>query len=184
MSDAQNPVGRPRKAGIFANTETETLRAPMREEDPRAAAAKRAAEIRGHIGDMDEGTDDFYVDPSSIPDGWTYEWKRHTVFGSEDPAYQVHLARSGWAPVPASRHPEMMPMGSSHTMVLRKGCILMERPTEIVEERRAIEQRLARNQVRQKEAQIAGAPDGTMTRDHASARPNIKKGYSPIAIPD
>ena len=177
-------VKNPKKAGLLAEAEAVQLREPMREEDPRASAAKRAAEIRGHIGEMDEGTDDFYVDKSSIPDGWTYEWKRHTVYGSEDPAYQVQLARAGWAPVPALRHPEMMPMGSSHTMILRKGCILMERPTEIVDEVRDVELRRARAQVRAKEAQIAGAPDGTLTRDHANIRPKINKGYAPIAIPE
>ena len=34
-----------------------------------------------------------------------------------------------------------------------------------------------------KEAQIAGTPDGTMTRDHALARPKINKSYEPIPIP-
>ena len=40
-------------------TDRPAMRPPMREEDPRAAAARRAAEIRGHIGNMDEGPDKF-----------------------------------------------------------------------------------------------------------------------------
>jgi hypothetical protein len=35
------------------------MRSEMREEDPRARAARRAAELRGHLVDIDEGTDDF-----------------------------------------------------------------------------------------------------------------------------
>ena len=71
------------------------LRPSLRGDDPRARAAARAAEVRNNMGDMDEGTDDFYVDPKVIPAGWGYEWKRKTVFGQEDPAYQVQLARTG-----------------------------------------------------------------------------------------
>jgi hypothetical protein len=61
--------------------------------------------------------------------------------------------------------------------------ILMQRPAVISDEARAVEARKARNQVRVKEQQLNAAPDGTMTRDHASVRPQISKGYSPIAVP-
>jgi len=61
--------------------------------------------------------------------------------------------------------------------------VLMERPTEVVEEARRIQQKVAKDQVRAKEAQIAGTPDGTMTRDHAQTRPKINKSYEPIPIP-
>jgi len=187
MEETANPVGRPRSilAGRVKEPSEgrELERGAMREESPRERAAKRAAELRGHLGDMDQGRDDFYVPPEYIPDGWSYEWKRKTNVGQEDPAYQVALARMGWEPVPASRHPSMMPDGNKYQIIERKGMILMERPLEITEEARAIEQRLARNQVRQKEAQLASAPDGTMTRDHAQTKPRISKGYEAIPIP-
>lgn len=159
------------------------LRPKMREDDPRERAAQRARELREHHGDMTDGTDDFYVDIDSIPDGWTYEWKRHSTYGVEDPAYQIQLARSGWTPVPLSRHPEMMPYGSAQDTILRKGMMLMECPTEIVEERRLDEKRRARDQVRHKESQIAGTPDGTMTREDARVRPKISKSYEAMPIP-
>lgn len=159
------------------------MKEPVKRDDSRARAAERAAELRGHLGNLDEGTDDFYVSPDEIPDGWTYEWKRHTVYGQEDPAYQVQLAREGWTPVPASRHPNMMPVGAAESVILRKGCILMECPTEIVVERKMIEKKKARDQVRHKEAQIAGTPEGTLTRDDARVRPQIKKSYEAMPIP-
>lgn len=110
------------------------MRPTMREEDPRARAARRAAELRDHRnGDMDEGIDEFYIDPADIPEGWSYEWKRRTVLGAEDPAYQVALARAGWEPVPTSRHPSYMPMGGDYPFIERKGMILMERPLEITD---------------------------------------------------
>jgi hypothetical protein len=151
------------------------------EEDPRARAARRAAEIRGHLGGMDEGTDEFALPPA--PAGWTYEWKRKTVLGQEDPAHQVALLRMGWEPVPTDRHPEMMPGSGNYPTIERKGMILMERPTELVEEARSIELQKARGQVRAKEAQLAGTPDGTMTRDHAQARPKINKSYEAMPVP-
>lgn len=159
------------------------LRAEMRDEDPRTRAATRAAQIKGHLGSMDEGIDEFFVEPAIVPDGWTYEWKRRTVMGAPDPSYQVSLARMGWEPVPAGRHPEMMPTGMSKADIERKGMVLMERPKEITDEARAIENRRAREQVYVKEQQLNNAPDGTLTRDHAQARPNIKKSYSPVNIP-
>ena len=159
------------------------MRGAMREEDPRAAASRRAAEIMQHLGGLDEGTDDFYIEPHKIPDGWSYEWKRKTNVGMEDPAYQVQLARMGWEPVPASRHPAMMPDDNKYQIIERKGLVLMERPLEITEEARDIELRRARNQIRQKEEQLASAPEGTLTRNHAQAKPKISKSYSAIPVP-
>lgn len=159
------------------------MRSEVREEDSRSRAARRAAEIRGHIGDMDQGVDEFYVDPTIIPEGWTYEWKRLAILGQEDSTHQIHLARMGWEAVPARRHPGMMPASWSKATIERKGMILMERPTEVVEEARRIQNRAAKDQVRAKEAQIAGAPDGTMTRDHAQTRPKINKSFEAIPIP-
>jgi hypothetical protein len=163
------------------------MRPEMREESPAERAKRRAAEIRGHIGDMDEGTDEFFVPAHIIPEGWTYEWKRKLLLGQEDPTYTVQLARMGWEPVPLNRdrdHQAMMPPTWPHNTIERKGMMLMERPTEVVEEARSIELRRARDQVRAKEAQLAGTPEGTMTRDHAKVRPQIKKGFEPIPVPE
>ena len=160
------------------------MRPPMREEDPRTRAARRAAEIRNHVGNMDEGTDEFYIPTELIPDGWTYEWKRKTVMGQEDPAHQVALARKGWEPVPASRHPSFMPDGGGYNTIERKGMILMERPAEVTEEARLIEQRRARLQVRQKEEQLNSAPQGQFERNNKeNSLVKVKKSYEAVPIP-
>lgn len=188
------PINSGRRGGKFANIAkridadeetSEPMRPSIREEDPRAAAARRAAELRDHLnGEVVDAADDFYIPADMIPDGWTYEWKRHSVYGKEDTTYYLQLRREGWEPVPASRHPEMMPKDAGNGPILRKGMILMECPAEIIDERRRAEQIRARNQVRHKEAQIAGTPDGTMTRDHARVQPQIKKSYEAMPIPD
>ena len=160
------------------------LRPTMREEDPRTRAARRAAEIRNHLGSMDEGTDDFYIDPQDVPEGWAYEWKRKTLLGQEDPAYQVQLARMGWEPVPASRHPAYMPDNGRHATIERKGMILMERPLELSEEARNLELRKARQQVRSKEEQLNAAPQGHFDRNNKNASlVKVGKSYEAIPVP-
>lgn len=162
------------------------MRPTMREEDPRARAARRAAELRDHHnGDMDDGVDEFYIDPADIPEGWSYEWKRRTVLGAEDPAYQVALARAGWEPVPTSRHPSYMPMGGDYPFIERKGMILMERPLEITEDARSAELRKARLQVRQKEAQLNSAEGGQFERTNKDqSLVKVRKSYEAMPIPD
>lgn len=160
-------------------------RPELRDESPLERAKRRSAELRGHLGDMDEGTDEFFVDVDTIPDGWSYEWKRHLVLGAPDHAYDVSMARRGWEAVPTRRHPEMMPRGTpGGNPIERKGMVLMERPKEITDEARDIELRKARNQVRQKEAQLRDMPSTEFAdRNDPRARANIKKGYSPVEIP-
>lgn len=159
-------------------------RQTMREEDSRMRAAARAEEIRKHRqGQNLDELDRFKIETHIIPEGWTYEWKRRTLFGKEDPAYQVELSRQGWEPVPLTRHPEMMPQGWENDTIERDGMILMERPSELTSEARDVELRRAKNQVRAKEQQLGSAPDGQFGRDHQQVRPSIKKGYEPMPVP-
>jgi hypothetical protein len=160
------------------------MRPVMRDESPRAAAARRAAEIMGNLGTLDNGTDEFYIDPGAIPEGWTYEWKRKTVMGQEDPAYQVALARTGWEPVPTKAHPEMMPGNGNHAIIERKGQILMMRPQEITDQVRRIDSDRAKGQVQVKVEQLSGTPEGGLGhRNHPQAKPKITKSYEPIPVP-
>jgi len=173
-------------ATVEAAPERPPLRTNPKEEDPRERARKRAEEIREHLGGLDEGTDEFYIPPSIVPDGWTYEWKRHTIFNQEDPAYTVQLAREGWDPVPVdrcARHRSMMPENWTKGTIERKGMVLMERPAEISAEVRRMDLLRARQQVRVKEQQLAATPDGTLTRDDSRVSPRISKSFEAIPIP-
>jgi len=176
----KRPRGRPPKNKPVNTMEQNNLRPSLREDDPRAAATRRAAELREHSSEIVEPSDKYYIDPASIPEGWCYQWCTHTIYGQENPTYQVQLAREGWEPVPASRHPEMMPLGSTSQTIIRDGMMLMQIPKEIVDERRMAEYRKARMQVRAKEEQLSGAPAGTFERD----APKVKKSYSPVQIPE
>ena len=161
------------------------MRPAMREDDPRARADARAAELRDHLGSMDQGTDKFAIDQSTIPDGWSYEWKTLTVYGAENPSYQVGLRKTGWEPVPASRHPELMPTGYRGATIVIDGQQLMERPKEITEEVKKIDANRARRQVRAKEEQLVAAPQGQFERANKDqSLVKLRKTYEPMPIPE
>jgi hypothetical protein len=152
--------------------------------DPMERARRRAAELREHTTFSDTG-DKFGFDLSIIPPGWSYEWKRLTVMGAPDPAYQVNLAQRGWEAVPADRHPEMMPLGHVGGTIDRDGMRLMERPLTITEDAKAAEKKEARDLVRGREAQLTGGETaGAFARDNRGESINtIKKSYEQIDVP-
>jgi hypothetical protein len=155
----------------------------MRKEYSLASAEARANQIVGHVGSVDEGVDEFYIDRSKIPPGWDMEWKTKTVLGAEDPAQMVSYARMGWEAVPLYMFPEMMPDGWRGNTIERKGMILMMRPKKVTDMVRQADAKRARDAIRAKEAQLASAPDGQFTRDHSQAKPKIGKSYEPMPIP-
>lgn len=159
-------------------------RMPARDVDHRSRAAERLAALRGTLPDENEEVDRFHVPAHLIPDGWSYEWKRHTLIGKEDPAYQTAVERSGWEPVPASRHIGMMPKGYEGP-ITRDGMILMERPAELTNDAHSRSFRAAKDMVRSKEQQLGLTPAGTLPRDaHAQVKPRISKRYEAIDIPE
>lgn len=84
-----------------------------------------------------------YVDPSIIPEGWTWEWKRHTVYNAPDPTYQAALQRDGWEPVLAENYPGVfMPVDYKGPIII-DGLMLMERASILTEEARIEEKRKA-----------------------------------------
>jgi hypothetical protein len=154
--------------------------APPDPNDPMERARRRAAELREH-GSFDAGSDKFHYDLSIVPPGWTYEWKRFTVYGAQDPSYQVGLAQRGWEAVPASRHPELMPLGYSGATIDRDGQRLMERPAVITDDAREMERREARELVRGKEEQVTGNPAGDNSPFDPLSR-GVDNKWRPIGI--
>jgi hypothetical protein len=158
-------------------------RPQVREPSSREAAEKRTLEILSNFDVGESGADKFAAPPA--PDGWEYEFKRRTVYNQEDPAYQISLSRTGWQAVPASRHPGEMPLGGNHQTIERDGMVLMERPKMISDRVRERDRKMARDQVRVKEQQLSTAPDGQFERNSdARTRPNIKKSFEAMPIPD
>lgn len=176
------PAASIRTRGTAAAPIRTTARAEPRVEGQRDQVRTRSRQRPGTI-------DKFHVDAHLIPEGWSYEWKRISVLGAEvkiarDPSYEQHMAENAWEPVPASRHPGLMPEGSSGA-IIRDGLMLMERPMALTLEARAEDRQMAREQVQVKEQQLSSTPSGTFTRDHASARAvtKVSKSYEAMPIP-
>lgn len=174
------------KVGAAVSQAVSQSSAAPREEDPRTRAARRAAELREHAGGTIGDEDDiYYIDPKIIPDGWSYEWKRHAVLGQTDPSYEVSLAQKGWEAVPRTRHPFLMPENHQGETIERRGMILMERPLEITKEVKAHELRKARTQVGDKEKQLGASAPGEFERGtHPQTKPKITKTFEAMPIPE
>lgn len=127
-------------------------------------------------------TDKFHIPAELIPDGWSYEWKRESLYGQEDTANMMHAAENGWTPVMAEAHPGMF-MPSGYTGPIRRdGLVLCERPMELTEEARAEEREAARqlNQAQQEQLGLA-MPSGFNNR-HAGVRPRLEREYLPADV--
>jgi hypothetical protein len=157
---------------------------PTNGEDPRMRAAARAAAIREHLEGAPDDVDKFYIPLEMVPDGWCYEWKVMTVFGAANPSAEVHRGLHGWEPVPASRHPEFMPAGTTSPTIDRDGLRLYERPAEISEDARQRDLREARAQMRQKEEQLGMPGSGQFDRDNkGQSLVNVKRSVGRIEVP-
>lgn len=80
-----------------------------------------------------------YIPKEKIPPEMTYAWVRESTLNEPDPDNMTDRMVRGWQPVPASRHPEMVPPplpgyeGMEVTVIRRGGLILCERCTEEVQ---------------------------------------------------
>lgn len=80
-----------------------------------------------------------YVPQQKIPSDMTYAWVRESTLNEPDPDNMTDRMIRGWQPVPASRHPEMVPPplpgyeGMEVTVIRRGGLILCEKPSEEVQ---------------------------------------------------
>lgn len=82
-----------------------------------------------------------YVPKDKIPPNMTYAWVRESTLNEPDPDNMTDRMIRGWQPVPANRHPEMVPPplpgyeGLEVQVIRRGGLILCECPTRDVSER-------------------------------------------------
>lgn len=121
---------------------------------------------RYRAGDM---PNEFHIADSDIPPGMSYQWNNYTVLGQDNPSYNSFMAMQGWTAVPASRHPHLVPAGTKDgDPIIVKGQILMERPAELTREALQEEYNRAIGEVRLKEEQLYGTPQGQLPRARAN----------------
>ena len=157
------------------NVEREPLRASGVEarepvHEPVHAESRRTRRKKSTVHE-----DQFYLPIEEIPEGSSYEWKRFSVHGQEDPFYLAGLREQGWEPVNPKRHPNWVPPGYNQPSIIKGGMILMERPLVLTQEAQAEQRQLARQQVREAEQRLGMTPKGELTREHPEVRPRITK---------
>ena len=141
----------------------------------------KARRTRRHKSTVNE--DMFYIPVDEIPEGSSYEWKRWSVNGMEDPFYIAQMREQGWEPVNPKSHPNWVPPGYSQPHIIKGGLILMERPIELTREARAEQRTLAKKQIREAEQRLGMTPKDTLTRQHEGVEPRVVKEYMrPVSI--
>lgn len=103
-----------------------------------AAAARTMRSSRARRQERARAQSRLYIDPKKIPNEFVYQWKREAVLGAPDPNNITENLITGWSPVPADHHPELVPPpfpgAKADTLIRRGGLILCRRPREDVEQ--------------------------------------------------
>lgn len=176
-------------------------RTPLREEPvhaPKARAVEREPAheppTRSRRRKLLQHDDQFWLPIDEIPDTHkaeidgnqivSYEWKRWSNMGQEDPFYIASMREQGWEPVPPSRHPNWLPPGYTAQHIIKGGLILMERPIELSIEAYRESKALAKRQVREAEARLGMTPKGELSRSaDPRVAPQITKEWNrPIMV--
>ena len=179
-------VGRPSNADRLAQHMPQHVSAerdPAHEADhdkPRARTRTRSR--RDSVVD-----NPFHIPREIIPEGQSWEWKRYSNVGEENPFYIAQMRQQGWEPVEPKALGDLLPAGYTMPNVIREGQILMERPLSLTLE--AIEERkfMAQRQVAEAEERLGHAPKvqgvQTGTRDLAAVKPRVHKEWNrPISV--
>lgn len=132
---------------------------------PRAEDRQPMRSTRVRKRKFQAGEDRFGIPVDEIPEGSSYEWKRWSVNGEEQPFYLANMREQGWEPVEPRRHPNWLPENYDRPHIIKEGLILMERPMELTLEAREETRKLSLRQVRDQMAQLGQAPPGTGPRD-------------------
>ena len=152
-------AGRPQTARLRAEPVREASREEPLQRNSRLQRTRKRTE------------DKFYIDPSMIPPGVSYEWKRKSCYGAEDRDHMTNLMDNHWQAVPSDRHPGMV--------TEKDGQILMERPKYLTDEARQEDYDIAMGDVSRVSQGLLDTPQGTMTRNHPTVKraSGIKKEF-------
>lgn len=100
--------------------------------------------------------DNFAIPPELKRPGLSYEWKKESCLGQEDPMYMSSLLDNGWENVQLEEMPCFGREGETGA-VRRGGQVLMRRPIELTKEARVEDWQIARAQVKGNAAKMMGA---------------------------
>lgn len=162
---------------------------PIKANESRAAGREVNDPTRKRrIRHDDETNDPLYVPEHLIPEGFTVEYKRHSILGQAEKASNlINLRQQHWEYVSIKDMPqfaELMPAGHKGDTVERDGVILMIRETYLVEDAQNDDYEKAREQVDQKTQQINGSGPNEFARDKKSTIINRTYERAPIPVDD
>jgi hypothetical protein len=130
----------------------------------------------------------FHIPPEIIPPDQSWEWKKFSVHGMEDPFYLNEMRHQGWEPVDPRLYPEIVPPGYTQPNIIRQGLILMERPIELTNEAIAERELMARRQVNEAEERLGRTPRELSSKDlvnDSKIKAKVHREWNrPIAIED
>lgn len=112
------------------------------------------------------GEDPYSIDPSLIPDGWIYEWKRYSIYNQVQASYQTSLQRIGkWTPVLKESHDGIFDAPGVKGTIIHEGLMLMERPLSLHVEAQNEEKALTAEKTRRakQDRGLAAANTGVST---------------------
>ena len=157
MSDINEPRRGP---GRPPNVE----RQAMRPETPDARPSLRER-LRGKTREYVTNQNRLDI-PKEILDEFpdvSFEFKRHTCKGEEDPSYLRYMRQQGWEPVMYEDVPKMAPSGETGS-VLIDGQLLMARPLALTQRAQSEVKRLADQQIADRNKFMGVAPAGHAPR--------------------
>jgi hypothetical protein len=157
-----------------------TPRAPAhssKTDERPAVHAKEHVPVRTRRRKNSASEDMFYIPLEEIPPGLTYEWKRWSLVGENNPFYIADMRGQGWEPVNPKVHPTWLPPGYNEPHIIKGGMILMERPEELTLEAKKELDALAKTRVREAEQRLGMTPNGQLSRDLPDVAPKIVKEY-------
>lgn len=170
-------VAPPRTAGRPADTAAPAARAERPVSVPRDRPVAVGRDGRP-IFRMDRNTEDGFQVPRGFePDGWTYAWKRTSVFGQPDTRNITEMQRRGWSFVPADRHDGYwMPTGHKGNIEI-DGLALMEIPTVVHEDMRKQDRKDANNAINGYRQRVGMAKHNSEIENpgHSAIQLSVKK---------
>lgn len=113
--------------------------------------------------------------PTPTPeDGYVFRWVRISTMGESDPSNMSSMMRSGWVPVKAEDHPEVIISANRNGCLEFGGLVLCKMPAEMARQRDEYYRAAALGQME--------AVDNTLMADNDARNPLFNERHSSVSF--